>query len=101
VYLQEQGDGKYILTTVVTKEALGLDDIPPQAIVTGMVMRNPYTGFNASLQLNREQIMPVDDYVKTVMQSNFSCKGMGLNGIMTALMWFCQKVKDPFHGLLG
>ncbi len=100
VYLQDAGDGKVVILCVVDKEALGLLEIPSQAFCMATTMINAYTGLNPSVQLNIRELMPADEWGKTCGDEDIM-QGRGVSGILKSAVWFCQRVADPFFGLLG
>ena len=98
VLLQPMGD-KVLIVTIVDKDAFGDIILPNQSFALGTTSTNIYSGMQPSIKLDITKLQDADEWCEK--QTGRPARGMGISGLLTEPIWFCQRVKNLFEKLTG
>lgn len=89
---------KVAVVAILDKEAFNGVELPNQAFVMATTTTNVMTGMQPSMRLDMNHLIDADKWCTE--QTGRGSKGMGISGIITSPVWFCQKVGNFLKGLV-
>ena len=100
IMLFPSGNNKMVLVTIVDSDfikSLLPEDRQKDNISFTMATTRVNIGDELTMKIDTANVLEGEEWAKKCEVDQLA--GMGISGIITSPVWFCQKIRDAFNGL--